>query len=260
MPRPNAPCSTCGQMHRVPWMLRLAIGPATDDMPMRKVKGVLPKSRSLDFARDDVLERSEFLRKLSCRACRGISPTACSRFGQHALKTCPRVTRLSCSLRFLLARVVCPGCMQGDIHARIILVGDQMVVFSGFAHNDVAGCHDVRRSVDFHPRFALQENENLVVIRVDMASLPIARRTGTADVVRPMAGVLKGQPSVRQIFTRYYIPQHVPAALTLQIRQTKPFHDIHPVRHACRSPAHETVPLSSSTFRCWPCLNNSRKA
>jgi hypothetical protein len=71
-----------------------------------------------------------------------------------------------------------------------------MMVFSRFAHNDIAGNHGVRRSIDFHPCFALQENEDLAVIRVDMASLPITRRTGTANIVRPLAWLLEGQPSV----------------------------------------------------------------
>ena len=49
------------------------------------LKGVLSKSRSLDFARDDTSGITRFFRRLSCRACRGISPKALLGFGQQPL-------------------------------------------------------------------------------------------------------------------------------------------------------------------------------
>ena len=43
---------------------------------------LLPEPRFLDFAPDGIVETGEFLKELSSRDCRGISPRALSRSGQ----------------------------------------------------------------------------------------------------------------------------------------------------------------------------------
>jgi len=73
--------------------------------------------------------------------------------------------------------------MQPQVHTRVGLVCDEMMLFSRFADDNVAGDHVVSVSINLHPGFALQQDEHLRVISVNVPSVPVARGTRAANVM-----------------------------------------------------------------------------
>ena len=56
--------------------------------------------------------------------------------------------------------------MQIDIHARIVFISDEMMIFSGFTDDDVASAQVVSHTINLHLPSPLQDDEHFRIVCV----------------------------------------------------------------------------------------------